>query len=57
MPLKKLLDDSSAQIRLTAAKAIFQVTNDQADMEKQFAEVFAKTAQRTARMGSERSPD
>jgi HEAT repeat protein len=40
-PLKKLLADPSPWIRLKAAKAIFQITNDDADLEKQFEAVFA----------------
>ena len=40
-PLKKLLDDESPLIRLKAAKAIFQVTNNPADLENQLDIVFA----------------
>jgi HEAT repeat protein len=40
-PLKKLLDDKSALIRLKAAKAILLVTNNPADLEKQLEIVFA----------------
>jgi HEAT repeat protein len=40
-PLKKLVADPSPLIRLKAAKAIFQITNDDADLEEQFETVFA----------------
>jgi HEAT repeat protein len=39
--LKKLLDDESALIRLKAAKAVFLVTNNPTDLEKQLEMVFA----------------
>jgi HEAT repeat protein len=48
-PLKKLLNHESAEIRLKAAKAIFLVTNNPADLEKQLEIVFADDDPRVRR--------
>jgi HEAT repeat protein len=41
-PLKKLLDDESGLIRLKAAKAIFLIANNPADLDRQLELVFAQ---------------